>query len=66
MIDGMEYELATDVSVEDSILGERFTFKASAGRVKPKNEREEYALAKLAAEQPDVCQPAKPAPKGKG
>jgi hypothetical protein len=66
MIDGMEYELATDVIVEDSILGERFTFKASAGRVKPKNEREELALRKLAAEQGDVCKPVKPAPRGKG
>lgn len=61
----MEYELTTDVVVEDSILGERFTFKASAGRVKPKNEREEFALAKLAAEHPDACKPVKPAPKGK-
>jgi hypothetical protein len=65
MGDVMEYELDTDVHVEDSFLGERFTFKASAGRVKPKSEREEYALAKVAAELPDVCRAVKPAPKGK-
>lgn len=62
----MDYELTTDVIVEDSFFGERYRFEGKAGRVKPKNEREEAALAKLAELKPDVCSPAKPAPKGKG
>lgn len=55
----MEYELATPVVVEDAILGERFRFEAPAGRVKPKNEREEWALERLATDQPDVCRRVK-------
>lgn len=62
----MEYELTTEVIVEDSFLGERFRYEGKAGRVKAKNELEELALARLAELKPDVCQPVKPAPKGKG
>jgi len=62
-----EYELETAVVVEDSFLGERYRFEGGPGRVKPKDERAELALAKLAAEQPNVCRRVKPAPKsGKG
>lgn len=60
-----EYELETDVLVETDFLGERFVFKHAAGRVKPKNEREEHAL-ELAASLTDAVKPAKPAPKAKG
>lgn len=60
-----EYELATDITVEDSFLGEHFTFQHAAGRVKPKNEREEHAL-ELAASLTDDVKPVKPAPKAKG
>jgi hypothetical protein len=62
----MDYELETAVVVEDSILGERFRYEGGPGRVKPKNEREELALQRLAEQRPDVCRAVKPAPKGKG
>lgn len=61
-----EYELETAVVVEDSFLGERYRFEGGPGKVKPKDERAELALAKLAVEQPDVCRVARPAPKAKG
>jgi hypothetical protein len=66
MGDTMEYELESAVVVEDSLLGERYRFEGGPGRVKPKSEVEEAALAKLASDQPDVCKPVKPAPKAKG
>lgn len=61
-----EYELATAVVVEDSFLGERYRFEGGPGRVRPKDEREELALAKLAEDQPAACRLVKPAAKGKG
>ena len=62
----MEYELKAPARVEDTFLGERFTFEAPAGRYKPKSDLEAAALARLAEDQPDICRPIKaPASKGK-
>lgn len=40
------YELTADVNVQDSFQGETFDFTFTAGTHTPKNELEEYALAK--------------------
>lgn len=52
------YVLKTPCRVSDVLLGERYEVEFDAGTVTPKNEAEEHALSKLAAEQPDACERA--------